>query len=192
MELYRLGVKVFCEEGSAVELAEFIPIFHRWIQEKAIAGLLIDVADYSHVPEGPGILLIGHEGIFAVDETGGRRGLVHYRRQPLDGGLSERLAAVTRTTLGACRRLASESELRGRVLFRGDEMRIFSNDRLLAPNTQATLERLQPSLAALAATLYPGVNCSTCHESDPKERFSVTISAPGPVSLDVLAERLGS
>jgi hypothetical protein len=191
MEVYRLGVKLFCEEGSAVELPEFIPIFHRWIQEKAIGGLLIDVADYSHVPQGPGVLLIAHEGVFAVDETGGRRGLVHYRRQPLDGSLEERLAAVTRSTLTACRRLASEPEFRGRLRFRGDEIVIFGNDRLLAPNTQATLERFQPALATLAATLYPGVDCSMRPEADPKERFSVAISAPKPVSVDALLERLG-
>ena len=192
MELYRLGVKLFCEEGATVELPEFIPIFHRWVQEKAIEGLLIDVADYSHVPQGPGILLVAHEGIFAVDETGGRRGLVYYRRQPLDGSLGERLAAVTRATLAACRRLESEPELSERLRFRGSEMRIFGNDRLLAPNARATLERFQPALASLAATLYPGLECATHHESDPKERFSVTISAPEPVSVDVLLERLGT
>jgi hypothetical protein len=71
-------------------------------------------------------------------------------------------------------------------------MRIFGNDRLLAPNARATLERFQPALASLAATLYPGLECAMHHESDPKERFSVTISAPEPVSVDVLLERLGA
>ncbi len=43
-----------------IRLDDFIPLFHRWIQEQAIDGhLLIDVHDYSHIQQGPGILLVG-------------------------------------------------------------------------------------------------------------------------------------
>ena len=74
MDLQKIGMKFFAEDGSTIDLVEFIPIFHRWIQNKALSDLLIDVADYSHVHAGPGILLIAHEGNYAVDETGNRRG----------------------------------------------------------------------------------------------------------------------
>jgi hypothetical protein len=195
MELHRIGVKLFCQDGPAdgppVGLREFIPIFHRWIQIDALGELLVDVADYSHVPRGPGILLVAHAGIYGIDETGDRRGLVYYRRHPVAGNLADRLASVTRAALAACHRLASEPELRGRLAFRGDELLVFANDRLLAPNTEATLNAVQPSLAALLARLYPGLACATRREPDAKERFAVAVTAPQAVAVETLLQRLG-
>src|SRR4030095_5221476 len=66
--LQRIGVKLFAADGSSVQPREFVPIFHRWIQTQAVANhLLIDVADYAHVPDGPGVLLVAHEGNFSLD-----------------------------------------------------------------------------------------------------------------------------
>ena len=64
----QLSVKIFAHDPAAVQPAAFIPIFHRWIQESRLADrLLIDVADYRHVANGPGVLLIGHEAHYALD-----------------------------------------------------------------------------------------------------------------------------
>jgi len=191
-DLQRLGVKFFCEEPPGVDLPEFIPVFHRWIQAKGLPELLIDVADYSHVPDGPGILLVAHEGIFGIDETGGRRGLVHYRRQPSGGTLADRLAAVTKSALTVCQKLADETDLGDGVRFRGDELRVFANDRLHAPNTPATLAQFKPALATLLGRLYPGADCAVRPESDAKERFSVTVTGPEPVSVSTLLGRLST
>jgi len=192
MRIERLGVKFFCEDASGVALPEFIPVFHRWIQSKVMPEALIDVADYSHVPSGPGIILVAHEGIFGIDETGGRRGLVYYLRRPFDGELAAGVAAVTRTALRACEQLTSEPELQGRVTFRAQEMQVFAHDRLNAPNTEATATAFQPTLTALLGKLYPGVDCRLAHELDPKERFAITVTAPGPVTTATLLERIAA
>ena len=52
---------------SGVELEEFIPVFHDWIQTQQLAELLIDVADYRHVPHGPGVVLVAHDAHYAMD-----------------------------------------------------------------------------------------------------------------------------
>ena len=58
----RISVKLFTTDPEAeVDLHKYIRVFHEFIKEKKVEGLLIDVADYSHVPEGPGIVLIGHD-----------------------------------------------------------------------------------------------------------------------------------
>ena len=55
-----------------MRLDDFIPVFHRWIQKQTVSGhLLIDVHDYSHIHQGPGILLVGHEGNFSIDLADG-------------------------------------------------------------------------------------------------------------------------
>ena len=69
----KFGIKVIAT-AAEIDLLDFIPVFHRWIQTQALDDLLLDVADYSHVHHGPGILLVAHEGKYAVDETGGEGG----------------------------------------------------------------------------------------------------------------------
>jgi hypothetical protein len=190
-DLQRLGVKLFAEDADGVELPEFIPIFHRWIQGRVLDQLLIDVADYSHVLAGPGILLVAHEGNFSIDEQRSRRGLAYYAKREMEGDLQTRLAALCRTTIAASRRLAAEPELDGRLRFRGDDICVFANDRLMAPNTEDTFERMEPVLRDLARTLYPDIECSLSREPDPKERFAVTLSAGCRVDTADLLARLG-
>lgn len=191
MELHKIGVKCFAEERDELELLDFIPVFHRWIQTGALDDLLIDVADYSHMHHGPGILLVAHEGNYGYDETGGRNGLIYYSKRELEGDSGERFAKVTRKALRACRLLEQEPELQGRVAFRGDELLVFSNDRLIAPNTEEAYARFEPALRAFLDRLYAGTGYELTRETDPSERLSITVKATEPVGVDTLLERLG-
>src|SRR2546427_3757729 len=84
MDLYRLGIKFFSVAGQPIEPTEFIPIFHEWIQKQTIDNhLLIDVHNYSHIHDGPGILLVAHEGNFSTETADDRIGLLYYRKQPI-------------------------------------------------------------------------------------------------------------
>ncbi|MEE3185869.1 MAG: hypothetical protein VX310_08895, partial [Gemmatimonadota bacterium] len=87
----RLGVKVFVEDQDAFDRARMIEVFHRWIQENRIPGTLIDVHDYTHVPDGPGVLLVAHEWHLRTDEAGGRIGLEYELKREGSGTLDERL-----------------------------------------------------------------------------------------------------
>ncbi|MGH8593670.1 MAG: hypothetical protein ACREV3_07385 [Gammaproteobacteria bacterium] len=189
MDLQRIGVKCFFKDGSAIPLPEFIPILQRWIQTGVLDDLLIDVADYSHVHAGPGILLVAHEGNYGIDETGGRRGLVYYSKRPLQGELATRLQTVCKKLLKACARLEQEPELQGRVQFLGNELQIFTNDRLIAPNSEETQSALAPAIAELLSALYLDAEHSLSRETDPKERFTVTAKSPTPVSMKTLLQR---
>jgi hypothetical protein len=152
--------------------------------------LLIDVADYQHVPGGPGVMLVAHEGNYSMDLAGGRRGLLYYRKQPAMGSLTERLVSLARTVLVAARQLEEEPSLAGRIEFPGHELQLVANDRLLAPNSEETLAALAPSMNALLAKLYDGARCGVVREPDPAERFSVTIRAAQPVAVRDLLARL--
>jgi hypothetical protein len=192
MDLYRIAVKLPAQQASGVELTELVPVFHRWIQTSAVDGLLIDVADYAHVHQGPGIMLIAHEGHYAMDLGDGRLGLQYERKRPMQGGLEERLASVCRTALRACAQLEEAPELGGRLKFAGDELRLVAGDRLVAPNDERTAESLRPAIAALAARLYGGASCDLQLEPDPRERFAMTIKTAQPVPLSQLLQRLSS
>jgi hypothetical protein len=75
---YKFGVRLFLT-GPAPSLKDLVPIFHGLIQRRALAGhQLIDVHDYSHVANGPGILLVAHEANINFDG----RSLTYIRKQP--------------------------------------------------------------------------------------------------------------
>ncbi|MFQ5666451.1 MAG: hypothetical protein ACE5I7_08460 [Candidatus Binatia bacterium] len=190
MELHRVGIKFFADEHASVRLPELIPTFHRWIQTNAIPGLPIDVANYSHVHHGPGIMLIAHAGNYALDGANGRLGLLYTHKQPMDGALPERLAFVCRQALHACRLLEEAPELDGRLQFSGAAMHLIANDRLAAPNTEATMAAIRPALSDLLARLYPHTDYALAREPDPRERFAVTITIPGTVTVRTLLQRL--
>lgn len=161
MSLHRLGFKVRARFDGKLE--EFIPVFHGWIQRKAVDGLLIDVADYSHLPQSPGVVLVGHEADRAMDLTEGPLGLLYLRKQP---GAS--MKDAWRATLDSCVKL--EEELKGRLSFSTSDALFIANDRLAAPNDEATWKRIEPELKALLpdATL-------TRDASDPRRRLTVMI-----------------
>lgn len=191
-ELQRIGIKLFMADGVSVRPREFVPVFHRWIQTQAVSDqMLIDIADYAHVPNGPGVVLVAHQGNFSVDLTGSHMGLAYNRKVPASGALADRLRGVARTTLDACRLLEDEPALGGRIRFRGDELHVFANDRLQAPNTAETLVAFQPALEALLRALYGDAACTVTPEADPQERFGVRVQAPTPASVRELLERTG-
>ncbi len=163
--LHKLGIKIDLDQGDDLDLKQLIPVFQRWIRDQTVAGhLLIDVHDYSHVPHGPGILLVAHEGNFHVGTDGERLGLTYTRKQPLDGDPAVRVGELIRITRDACQRLETETELGG-ARFETTRVRVFANDRLLAPNTPATAAALQPVLESA------GLAVEICQQ-DPRERLA--------------------
>ena len=192
MDLHRIGIKFFAGADSTAELIEFIPIFHRWIQNRALDLLLIDVADYSHIKAGPGIVLVAHEGNFSVDETGDRRGLLYYSKHEIPGSPTERILKAAVNALKACRLLEQDGEINSKITFPGNELQIFSNDRLQAPNTGETWSLMEPAIREILGKLFPGQDCSIEREHDPRERFQVTVKIPEPVAVETLLQRLES
>ena len=154
-DLVRIGAKLYAENPEVIDLGAYVPLFHGWIQQKTLDGVPIDVADYAHVPDGPGVMLIGHEADRSIDLGEGRPGLVYQRKRDAEGDLESRFAAA----IEAADRLATEIEddpAAGGVRFGRDEILIRINDRLAAPNDDATLDALRPAIEAALAVVRPG------------------------------------
>jgi len=191
MELQRLGFKLFVDDPAKVALENFVPIFHSWIQKQIIEEhLLIDVHNYGHVRQGPGVLLVAHQGNFSMDLGGDRLGLFYYRKRDIDGSSLERLTTILKTTLRACTLLEAASELAGKLRFKTDEILIVANDRLHTPNESATYQAFKPLLSQLFAELFGEGTFTTEWREDDRERFAVTVSANQSVEVGQLIERL--
>lgn len=190
MDLHKFGIKLFAVDANKIDILKLIPMYHRWIQQDALEELLIDVADYSHVPAGPGVMLIAHEGNYALDETGHERGVVYYSKHPLAGELQERFARVACKALKAALLMKADAELKGALKLPGNHLQFFANDRLIAPNTDAAYAELEPALKTFLDRLYAGARYTLAREADPKERLSVRVQAEGEVALETLLARL--
>jgi hypothetical protein len=142
-----INLKIFIEDAGAIELGDAVGVFHQWIRGSICPELLIDVADYRHVPGGPGVLLIGHEANYSLDNRENRLGLLYNRKAPLNGTFQSRLGQAHEAALAACDRLEQEAPFRGKLKFNRNELEVFVNDRLLAPNNDETWRALQPELA---------------------------------------------
>jgi len=183
MELQKINVKFFTRSPDEVSLTDFIDIFNSWVQGSE--GDFYDLADYSHMQAGPGILLIAHEANISIDETGGRRGLLYNLKRPLQGSNSHRLRGVFKAALEYCRRIEGAPSIKGRIKFSGDEALLLINDRLLAPNNEETFRVVRPDLEDLARTLYAGANFNLEPSTrDRRERFGVKIKTP--ISFDIV------
>ena len=191
--LQRCGLKVFFETDAPdaePDVRVFIPVFHHWIRTSAVAGLLIDVADYTHLADGPAVLLAGHEGNYAIDRADGRTGLCYYRKQPVGGALADRLAALARTLLAAAVLLESEPAGAARCRFRGDELQFVANDRLLAPPEPATAAALRPHLAGFARRLFGADAAAEPAPTAGRDRLRFTLRARRAAPLAELLGRL--
>jgi hypothetical protein len=188
---------LFLHDAADLDQQALIPVFHRWIQTRALDDVLIDVVDYRHVPYGPGVILIGHDAHYGIDTAAtGRTGLLYSRRRETHASradmqnVQERLKSVFHDALTVCRLLETDSTLQGQLQFRTDELLLRVNDRLQAPNTFDAFENLHAQLEPFVQQLYASDTVRVEHLPDPKSSLTVTIKAADAVPLDTLIRRL--
>jgi hypothetical protein len=190
MESSKLAIKFFAASKTQPTSKQFIPVFHQWIQKRAIAEhLLIDVASYEHVAAGPGVVLVAHEGNFYADLDGGL-GLLYTRKTALQGDLTQRWRQVLRYALRACRLLEQTESLDG-LRFGTSNPRLQIADRLMAPNTPETLAAVRDAIEEALIPLYGGA-VQLRQNEDPESLFEVAVVAPTELDAATLLERLGT
>jgi hypothetical protein len=172
--LQHVNVKIYAAQVD-IDLVEAIPVFHRWIQDSAAPELLIDVADYKHVPDGPGVMLIGFEADYSLDLAGGRLGLLYNRKIAGDGDPQKALSQAYGAASRAAKLLESEEAFAGKLRFDYGDVAIILNDRLLAPNTDETWNRLKPEFERFFTPIYGDGSFTLERVGEPRDRFTVSI-----------------
>jgi len=183
MELQHVNAKLLVSDPHSVDLGPLIPVFHRWIQGQVCDELLLDIADYRHVPAGPGIVLIGHQADYSVDNTNNRLGVRYNRKAVFEGTDSDRLKQAASAVLKACRRLETETALQGMIRFNGQDVELFINDRLLAPNREETRQRLDREFKDFFDTLFQGSDYTMEYDTDPRHLLGVSVQASKPFTV---------
>lgn len=186
----RISVKYFVEKPEVIDLSAIPPIFQRWIQEQALAGLFIDVADYKHVHEGPGVILIGHDTDIAMDMRAGRPGLLATRKRDMGGSLSEILTLLLQQGFIACRLLETGYAPSGDIGFRADEVEITFLDRLRTPNRPASLAAIRGEVEDALGAIYPEatVDLGSVHD-DPRQPLTIQCRIDGGSTVKTAASQ---
>jgi hypothetical protein len=192
MEFQHVNVKLLVKESAALDLELLVPIFHGWIQGRVFEERLLDIADYRHVHDGPGIILIGFEGDYSVDNSDGRLGVRYNRKTELNGSNQVCLKQAARAALSACQRLDGEPSLSGKLRFNGQDVEIFINDRLLAPNNDATRRAAEPEFKAFFTQLFDGAEYSLSYSDDARRLFGISAKASRPFSVADLLKNLAA
>lgn len=176
--LQHVNVKFFLEDADAVDLEKAIHVFHSWIQEQKLDDLLIDVADYRHVPSGPGVILIGHNAQYSFDNAEGQLGVLYNRKAPMETSGAELIASSLRAAFHICRLLMKEETFQGKIKFAKDRLQFIVNDRLLAPNNEESYKQLLPQFSAALAKVFGAKDYQFNRAADPRKRLTIVVEVP--------------
>lgn len=188
----RLAIKLFAspDPSAAVDLHPFIGLFHRLIQQRSVEGLLIDVADYAHVPEGPGVLLVGHDVDYGLDLGDGEAGLLTTRKRYEHLSLGEVFRDTLRRAVIAARAIEADDAVS--IRFGADAPKVQLLDRIAAPNTSEAFESAAKEIEPVAVELFgDGCTVERADADDERRPLALRLRPTAALDLDGLAARFG-
>ena len=155
MNVSQLSAKIL-GTGTINQVA-LIPIFHKWIREKRLGDdkVLIDVADYRHVPDGPGIMIVADHAHYGLDEMIQGQGLIFNRKRDAAGPVAEKLNEALTEVLAAAAALQAEPTMAGKANFGSGKLVIQVFSRLHATNGQDDFLTFSEAAAPVLDKVFP-------------------------------------
>ncbi len=190
MNLQNIQWKLHVDENTVGDHHNWFKAFAAWIPDSP--EVFVDVADYSHVQDGPIVFLSGHNECYTLDATSRRLGLLYERRQPADGTNAEKLHASFKTLLLHAARLETDPVFGDKApKFLAGDVKFIVNNRAIAPNTDETLATVKPELDALLSKVYGADGYTLEREQDARQRFMVHVKAKASVTVAEALKTLG-
>lgn len=183
MNLQHIAFKIFVDGELTTDWEEFINVFHTWVAAQSMPEMMIDVADYRHVPKGPGVVMVGHEADYYMDNTAGKPGLRYVCKVKKEGNNADRVQQAFSAASSACARL--ESELSG-LKFSRTNFELTVNDRALAPNTSETRSALESELPRILEQVC-GADVGLEYQQDGRKLAGARITLGSPIELAAVA-----
>lgn len=147
-DLQRIDVKLLLDCPPDPDLDQFLVIFDRWRKADDHPADWVDLADYAHMPGGPGILIAGKRDTFSVNLNPPGPGLLTSVRRGLEGSLEDRFREALRRAREFNAAVLAEPEFPAEFSVREGAWEIYVNDRLGFPNTDPTDWLVRPAVAA--------------------------------------------
>ena len=186
--LQRIQIKVATDAPPGLKLNPFLEIFGRWRKEKDDPAEWVDVADYAHIPRGPGIVLIGQRCNFSFDLADPGPGILYTAKRGLNGSHQEKILTSFQWCLDLAERLAAEKDFPKDVHLRTDSLEIRFNDRLETPNSPSTDQELQLPLRSVLEILFGRNGYELTPQIDPLQCYGFTVVTKRAEPLEVLLQ----
>ena len=193
---HRLQIKLLAQDGLSLDVESLIPIFHDWIKHHRLNELLIDVTTYAHVPQGPGVGIIGHESDYFFDEADGHPGLLYTHKRHGNTASdansnvgTDLIVSGFRRALFAASLLEQESAPAGKLRFRTDELLFRAADRLVAPSNDESFAAARRDLQPACDRIFGPGAYELQFVSSPRQVLTVRIRSSQSHPLSVLLER---
>lgn len=197
MDFQHITIKLFAERAD-FELHELIPVFHQWIQRKELPDLLlIDVADYAHVPNGPGVMLIAHEGhvsfdMGAVQTDAPSPGVVYANKRLAQGSTKDRITHALRQAVGTASLLQNDKQLAGKATFDPSRLLIRFDDFLHVANDDQSFEAVKADVTAALESVYGDASISLTRHDNVRTGLTLEATITPAPSVAELASALSS
>ncbi|MFO0586392.1 MAG: hypothetical protein U0441_02570 [Polyangiaceae bacterium] len=180
---------------DAISTHDLVLFFHRVIQERSLGETSVDVADYSHVPGGPGVLLVCHEAHYSFArpfEDGGSGALVLRcaTKRGAEGDTRARLRRVVHKTLRAAKIAEEHPAFAGRLRLDTTRAAFSIEDRLIAPNEPATFDGIASPLADVIGRVWGAAPVLAHAKAASKGCFRVEIATSIGPSVEELLSRI--
>jgi hypothetical protein len=189
INLQNVQWKLHLDESTVGDHHDWFKVFGTWIVGSP--EVFVDVADYSHVTDGPVIFLSGHNEAYTLDKTTGRHGLLYERRQPVETQNAQTLHDSLKTTLAHAALVEGDATFKTKPKFLAGDVKFIVNNRAIAPNNDETLATLQPELDALFSKIYGAGNYTLTREQDKRQRFMLHVKANSAVTVADALAKLG-
>jgi hypothetical protein len=191
LDLQRISIKIHSEAAANISLDPYLEIFGRWRADKTHPAEWIDLADYAHVPKGPGIVLIGLKAMFSFDMADPAPGLAYVSRRGLSGSPEQRIRQVLRAGFDLASRITAEKNYPAAARLRTDSLELRFPDRLTTPNTPATDAALGPAIQAALDTVFGSGAYQLTPVADGGCAFGYDVRAAKAEPLAALLSRAG-
>jgi hypothetical protein len=171
MELQKVALKVPVVGDVSVDQIQ--TSFVNWIRDDRLNGTLVDVADYSHMHEGPTVILVAHEFILSLDDQDGVKGLKISYRLPSDASLVSRVSDAWKTLSKAITNLKEDIGLSVDT----SSIEVTALDRLNA--SEASVLQLSEALTSS----FSGIEFSVTGERDARQLPGASFTASPALAL---------
>ncbi len=185
MSVQKFQVKLAVQNADGFDVEKLIPVFHAVIRDKKLDELAIDVADYGHVEEGPGVVLIGYGSDYYLDLRDGEPGLQYSRKRGFVGDEEAAFTDAVRRALTMASLLEQDASLGG-VRFSLANVVVRINDRGHAVNDEASFARFSPLFAKVLGKAF-GSAPSLSRTGEARDLLTVRTSGGQGSVADALA-----
>lgn len=180
MSLHRAGLKMFLKQPVESDADFFVRLFHGWIQDQSLEDhLLVDVHNYNHMHEGPGILLVAHQAHFHLNLESRPPFFLYLRKKTAQTG-PVTFPGLFLSGLRAAVQLQAARAPEGGELFDQTQFQIVAADRLRFPGgregSKLLGQALRDSLDRFLDTFHFEIEET---DGDPRGRATVTVRAKG-------------